>query len=147
MNSSDMGRDVHSLTLSIQQFLYDHGVAHPPGCRRMVLERLSCSVTCPVHVGFRLLAVARRGSCGPTRALILIRTKSLASCSKKEMRRSVLWHLYLAVITKSMKIHIYCTLCYQCDSVQTHVQCTFTYHLNSVQAHVQCTLTYQSDCV
>ena len=26
-----MGRDMHSLMLSIQQFFYDPGVAHPPG--------------------------------------------------------------------------------------------------------------------
>ena len=30
--SSAMGRDVHSLMLSIQHFLCDHDVAHPPWC-------------------------------------------------------------------------------------------------------------------
>ena len=31
-SSSGMGRDVHSLMLSIQHFLSDHGVAHPSRC-------------------------------------------------------------------------------------------------------------------
>ena len=30
VGSSGMGRDVHSLTLSIQHFSADHDVAHPP---------------------------------------------------------------------------------------------------------------------
>ena len=65
VSSSGTGRDVQSLALSIQHFRYR------PRCRpsskvsrRMVLEKpLSC-VTCPSHVGFRLLTLARRGSCG-----------------------------------------------------------------------------------
>ena len=55
VGSSEMGRDVHSLALSIQHFL------NRPRCRpaskvpwRMVLERLSWSVTCPNHQSFRL---------------------------------------------------------------------------------------------
>ena len=44
--------------------------------------RLSWRVTCPNHASFRLVTVSRRGSCGPTRKLILFRTKSLVLCSK-----------------------------------------------------------------
>ena len=49
---------------------------------RMVLERLLRRVTCPNHASFRLLTVARSGSCGPTRELILLRTQSLLLCYK-----------------------------------------------------------------
>ena len=43
----------------------------------MVLERLSWRMTCPNHMSFILLTVARRGSCGPIRKLILLLTQSL----------------------------------------------------------------------
>ena len=43
---------------------------------------LSWRVTCPNHESFRLLTVARRGSYGPTRKLILLCTQSLVLCSK-----------------------------------------------------------------
>ena len=34
VSSSGMGRDVHSLMLSVSEFFSaDHGVAHPPWCR------------------------------------------------------------------------------------------------------------------
>ena len=56
---------------------------------RMVLEKLLRRVTCRNHASFRLLAVARC-SCGPTRKSILFRTQWLVSCSKQEMRRSLL---------------------------------------------------------
>ena len=36
---------------------------------------------CDMHAIFRLLRVARRGSFGPTRKLILLRTQSLVVCS------------------------------------------------------------------
>ena len=49
---------------------------------RIVSRRLSWRVTCPNHASFRLLTVARRGSCGPKRKLILLRTQSLVLCSK-----------------------------------------------------------------
>ena len=62
MGSSDMDHDGHSLMLPIQHLLCW------PQCRppfkmpdRMLLERLSCRVTCPNHVSFRLLTVARGG--------------------------------------------------------------------------------------
>ena len=70
-------------------FSADHGVAHPPACPEGPV--LLWRVTCPNHTSFRLLTDARRGSCGPTRKLFLIRTKSLVLCSK--MRRSFLMHL------------------------------------------------------
>ena len=55
------------------------------GCRCVWHAR-----TMPVS---RLLTVVRRGSCGPTRKLIFLRTQSLVLCSKYEMRRSFLRHL------------------------------------------------------
>ena len=39
------------------------------------------------------LTVARGGSCGPTRKLILLRTQQLVLCSMSEMRRNFLRHL------------------------------------------------------
>ena len=58
-----------------------------------VLERLPGRVTCPNHASFCHSTVARRGSCGPTKKLILFRTQSLVLCSKYEMRGSFLGHL------------------------------------------------------
>ena len=82
MSCSDIGRDVHSLMLSIQHFLCRPRRRPPFKVPwKMVLERQSWSVTCPNHASFCLLTVARRGSCGPTRKLILLRTQSLFLCS------------------------------------------------------------------
>ena len=55
MSNSGMGRDVHSLVLSIQHFLY-RPQRRPPFRvpRRMVLERLSWRVTCPNHANLSL---------------------------------------------------------------------------------------------
>ena len=69
MSNSCMGRNVHSLMLSIQHFIC-RPRRRPPS---KVLERLSWRVTCSNHLSFRLLTVARGGSCGPTRKLILLR--------------------------------------------------------------------------
>ena len=81
-----MGGDVHSFMLSIQHFLFWPCRRQPSQVtRRMVLERLSWHATCPNHARFRLLTVASRGSCGPTRKLNLLRTQSLVLCSKLEM--------------------------------------------------------------
>ena len=82
VSSSGMGRDVHSLMLSIQHFLCRP--RHRPPCKvslRMVLERLTWRVTCRNNASFRLLTVARRGSCGPARKLILLRIQPLVLCS------------------------------------------------------------------
>ena len=50
---------------------------------RVVLDRLSWRATCPNnHANFRLLTVARWGSCGPTRTLILLCAQSLVLWSK-----------------------------------------------------------------
>ena len=51
------------------------------------MERLSWRVTCPNHASFRLLTIARKGSCGPTRELILYRTQSLVLCSEQMWKR------------------------------------------------------------
>ena len=94
ISSSDMGRDVRSFMLSIQHFLCQP--RHCPPSKvpwRMVLERLLWSVTCPNHASFHLLAVVRKGSCGPTSDLILLSTLLLVLCSKWEMQRSFLRHL------------------------------------------------------
>ena len=78
VSSSGMGRDVHSLMLSIQHFSADDSVAHPPRCPEgWFFERLSWRVTCPNHASFRLLTVARKDSGGLTRKLILLRTQSV----------------------------------------------------------------------
>ena len=85
-----------------EQFWHGHGclvfdVVHPTfplpttasfilkGTLKDVLERLSWRVTCPYHASFRLLTVARRGSCGPTKKLISLHAQSLVLCSKKEL--------------------------------------------------------------
>ena len=94
VSSSSMGRDVHSLMLSIQHFLCRPRRRSPSKVPwRMVLERMWWRVTCPNHVSFRLLTIARRGSCLPSRKLILLRTQSLVLRSKEEMRRSFLVRL------------------------------------------------------
>ena len=83
VGSSGMGRDVHSLMLSIQHFIC--WPQRRPFSRvpwMMVLQRLSWRVTCPNHASFRLLTATRRDSCGPTRTLILLRIQSLVLCSK-----------------------------------------------------------------
>ena len=74
-------------TFTLWQFI-QHFLCRPPRRppsevpRRMILERLSCWMTCPNHASFCLLTVARRGSCGPTSKLILFRTLPLVLCSK-----------------------------------------------------------------
>ena len=74
-----------NLMLSIQHFLCRLRSRLPSKVPwRMVLERLSRRVT---SANVRLLTVARRGSCGPTRILISLCTQSLVLCSKDEMRR------------------------------------------------------------
>ena len=89
VSCSGMGRDVHSLMLSIYHFL-----CQPQHCssskapRRMILMRLLCSVTCPNCARFHLLAVSRGSSCGSSRKLILLCTQSLVLWSKWEMWRS-----------------------------------------------------------
>ena len=83
VSSSGMGRDVRSLMLSIQHLLCSP--RHQPPAKvlgRMILERVSWRVACPNHGRFHLLTVARKGSCGPTKKLILLRTQSLILCSK-----------------------------------------------------------------
>ena len=82
VNSSGRGRDVHSLTFSIQHF-FCRPRRRPPSKVpwRMVWEGLSWRVTWLNHASFRLLTLARRGSCGPTRKLFLLRTQSLVLCS------------------------------------------------------------------
>ena len=94
MSSSSMSIDAHSLMLSIQHFfcLLQHC---PPSTesRGIVSGRLSWHVTSPNHASFCLLTVARRGSCGSTRKLILLCTKLLVLSSKLEMPRSFLRHL------------------------------------------------------
>ena len=72
-----------TLILSIQHFLptlVSSTLNKVPW--KMVLERLSWSVTHPNHASFHLLTVARRGSCGPARELILLHTQLLVLCSK-----------------------------------------------------------------
>ena len=89
LSSSGTGRDVHSLTLSFQHFLYQpwhHPTSMLPW--RMGLERLvSWHVTCLNHGSFYLLTVARSGSCGPTRKLILLHAQLSVLCSMHWSRK------------------------------------------------------------
>ena len=60
----------HSLMLSVQQFLcWPRRLPPSKMPLRMVWEKLSWCVACPNCASVRLLTVARRGSCGPTREL------------------------------------------------------------------------------
>ena len=107
VKNSGMGRDVHSLMLSSQNF-HCWQQCHPPSKVpwRMVLERMLWYVTCPNHASFCLWTVARRGSRRPTRKLILLRTQSLVLCSNKEMQRSSLRHLTLYFYVKKLVAYI-----------------------------------------
>ena len=96
VSSSGMGRDIHSLAVSIRHFLSQTTAsttlygALKDGFGEVV-------VPCGMAEPCRLLTVARRGSCGPTRKLILLRTQSLVLCSKREIRRGFLRHLVTKV--------------------------------------------------
>ena len=95
VRNSGVGRNVHSLMLSIQHFLCQPR-RRPPSkvpWRMIVSERLLWRVACPNHASVRLLTVSRRRSCGPAWELILLRTQSLVLRSKKQIQRSFLWHL------------------------------------------------------
>ena len=86
VSSSGMGRDVHVLMLCNVHPDFLSQPWSPPSnvpCK-MVVERLSWLVTCLKHASFRLFIVARRGSCGPTRKLILLYIQCLVLCSKLE---------------------------------------------------------------
>ena len=92
-NSSGMGRDVHSLMLSIQHFL--SWLWHHPSSKvpwGMVFERLSWHMTCLNHAYIHLWTVAKRGSCGPTRKLILPCTQSLVLGLVLQVRDSKKFH-------------------------------------------------------
>ena len=78
LSSSGIFRDVRSLMLSIQRFLCQPWCCpHSEVPWRMGFERLSWCVTCPNHASSHLLTVARRGSFGPTRKLILLHMQLL----------------------------------------------------------------------
>ena len=83
VSRSGMGRDVHSLMLSIQYFLC-RPWRRPPSkvTRSMVLEKLLWHATCQNHASFCPLTAAGRGSCGPTMEEILLRTQLLVLCSE-----------------------------------------------------------------
>ena len=76
VSKSGTDRDIHFLTSSIK-----HSLCRPWPCPpsnvswRMGLERPQWRLACSNHASFRLLTVASRGSCGPTRRLILLRSK------------------------------------------------------------------------
>ena len=96
VSSSGMDRDVHFLMLSTQHF-FCWPQHHPPSkvSWKMVLEMLLWHVKCLNHASFCPLTVARRGWCGPTRVLILLRTQSLFLRCKLEMWKSFLRHKHL----------------------------------------------------
>ena len=69
LSNSGMGKDINSLMLSIQHFFLLQPQRRPTSKAtwKMVLERLPWRVTCSNYASFRLLTVARGGSCGSTR--------------------------------------------------------------------------------
>ena len=97
VSSFGMGRDVHFLMLlSIQHFL-----CRPLRCPPfkvpwgMALERLSWSVTCLNHVSFRLLTIARRGSCESERKFILFHSQPLVVVDRAfTMEKIGLYHIF-----------------------------------------------------
>ena len=66
----------------------------------MVLERLSWRVTCLNLASFRLLAVARRGPCGPTRKLLDLAPHPVVGLVLKVGMRSFLMHLVIVATAK-----------------------------------------------
>ena len=89
VRSSGKGRDVHPLMLSIQHFLCQPWCCPPSKVPwRMGFEKLLWPATCPNHANFCLLTVARRGSFGPTRKMILLRI-SHWSCAPSRRCREV----------------------------------------------------------
>ena len=92
---SGVDMSVHSLMLSPQLFRWRPRLRPPATVPcMMVLERLSCRVTCPNHASLRLFTVARRGSCGPTRSSTLFLTDSLVLWSLHETPSSRLRPLF-----------------------------------------------------
>ena len=106
VSSSGMGTYIHSSLMPIQHFLCRPRRRPPKG---WFLERLSKRVRCPNHANFRLLTVARRGSCKPTNKLNLLRTQSLVLRSK-EIRRNFLVHLVSKAWTLFFRVSVYCTI-------------------------------------
>ena len=95
VSSSGMGRYVRSLMLSIQPFLC-WPWCHPPSKVpwRMVLERLSWSVTCPNHASFCFVTVARSDSYGPTRKLNFHENKEKGSWDRCAYLTGLLLDIY-----------------------------------------------------
>ncbi|GFR71588.1 hypothetical protein ElyMa_003817000 [Elysia marginata] len=80
LTSSYIAIPVHSLMLSLQAFFCRPRLRLPSTMPwRIVLERLSCLVTCPNQASFRRFTVASKGSCGPTYATTNSRTDSFVT--------------------------------------------------------------------
>ena len=107
VSSSGTERDVHSLVLSIQHFL-SRPRRRPTSTApwRMVVERPSWRVTDPNHASFRLLTVARSGSCastktsGPTQLSPVHETRRV---QRDSSRQPGIWKRDLDTLQKTME--------------------------------------------
>ena len=90
VSSSGMGRNVHSLTLSTQHFLC-RPRRRPPSKGALKDNFGQAVVACdmPDSCKFPSLnsTVSRRGSCGPTREFILLRTKSFVCAPGRDAEK------------------------------------------------------------
>ena len=87
VSSPGMGRDVHSLMLSMQHFLC-RPRRRPPSKvpRRMILERLSSSVTCPEPCKFPSLDSCQMRCQWTHKEVVLLRIQSLVCAPSRRCR-------------------------------------------------------------
>ena len=92
-SSSDSGRDAHSLTLSIQYFLFRPRCRPPPpqGALKDGFEEIVVGRHLPELCECPSLESCQKRFMRPQ--LILLRTQSLVLCPKRKMRKSVFRHL------------------------------------------------------
>ena len=100
VSSSGMARDLSSLNVVHPAFpLLTTASSTLQGAMKDGFGEAVVTCKYPNHANFPLSTVARRDSCGPTRKLILLRTQSLALCSKYEIRRTCgHWSLLLGLL-------------------------------------------------
>ena len=80
LSNSGIGRDVHSLLLSIQHFLL-RNTASPTRQNAPRDGLVEAVVAAGMSEPFELSSLPTRGSCGPARKLVLLSTQSLVLCS------------------------------------------------------------------
>ena len=82
VNSSGMGRDVHSLCCPSSISFANHCVATLQGAMKDGSGKAAMACDIPEPCKLYLSTVAKRGFCVPTRKLILLCTQSLVLCSQ-----------------------------------------------------------------